>query len=131
MKMSLCSHFSLCQLRHRKSEAGKMGKEKTKGREGLRKGWNAEDAFTSEDGGRRQRRPLPRARAGPLQASPWLQLPWSEPFSRVPSTHPSRLSSHKSTRTPSSLPPHSFFFPLSLHRKGSMAQIPAFMLHLC
>lgn len=128
-KMSLCSHFSLCQLRHRKSEAGKMGREKTKGRGGFRKGRNAEDASTSEHGGRRRQRPLPKA--GPLQASPWLQIPWSKPFSKVPSTHPSWLSSHKSTRTPSSLPAHSFFLPSSLHRKSCMVQIPAFVLRLC
>lgn len=120
-RMSRCSHFTLHWLRHQKSEAGKTGREKTKRRGGLLK---VREAETAEDGGS-----FPEL--DPFRPRPRLQLPWAKLPNRMPSTVASWLSSHKSTWSPSSLPPHRFFLPLSSHRKSCMAQIPAFMLHLC
>ena len=123
-RMSCCSHFTLHQLRHQKSEARKTGREKTKRRGGLRKVRDAEMPPPQRMGGS-----FPEM--DPFRPHPGLQLPWSKLSNSMPSTDASWLSSHKSTWSPSSLPPHRFFLPLSSHRKNCMVQISAFVLHLC
>ena len=76
-KMSLCSHFSLCQLRHRKSEAGKMGREKTKEEEVFGKGGMQKtpppQSMEGEGGGGLSPKPGP-FRPRPGSRSPGLSL---------------------------------------------------------